>query len=231
MANSFKTLSLTPTLNDSNSLISINATVNSLLFGYVLMGFLDSSKPCPPSTITKDNKEEPNSAFLYWSRQDQLLLHAIVASVSEPFICLMASSKTSSETWQKLSRLYANSSRSRVMTLKDKLRVPRDNKSVVEYMQNPQTMANELALIGSLVSNDDLVLHVLNGVGPEYCEISAAVRARETTISFEELYDELVEYEDYLKREENRSALITGNAASRSYNSNQGGRTNFNNRS
>ncbi|XP_017982381.1 PREDICTED: uncharacterized protein LOC108663289 [Theobroma cacao] len=195
------------------------------------MGFLDSSKPCPPLTITRDNKEEPNSTFLYWSRQDQLLLHAIVASISEPLIPLIASSKTSSEAWKKLSRLYANSFRSRVMTLKDKLHVPSDNKSIVEYVQNLKTIDDELALIGSSVSNDDLVLHILNGVGFEYREIFSVVRACETTIFLEKLYDKLVEYEHYLKQEENSSVVITANAASRSYNSNQRGHTSFNNHS
>ncbi|KAK3204745.1 hypothetical protein Dsin_018791 [Dipteronia sinensis] len=46
-------------------------------------------------------------------------------------------------------------------------------------------------------------------------EIAAAVRARDTIISFEELHDKLVEYESYLKREEirNNSNTLTANTA------------------
>ncbi|KAH7572413.1 hypothetical protein JRO89_XS04G0252900 [Xanthoceras sorbifolium] len=53
--------------------------------------------------------------------------------------------------------------------------------------------------------------------GSEFKEIAAAVRARDTLISFDELHDKLVEHEAFLKRDELRSTgnlgNITANAA------------------
>lgn len=43
----------------------------------------------------------------------------------------------------------------------------------------------------------DLVIYTLNGIGPEYLEISAAVR--DSIITVEELRDKLIEYEAFLK--------------------------------
>ena len=62
-------------------------------------------------------------------------------------------------------------------------------------------------------SNANLVICTLNGIGPEYREISAVVRARDNTITFEELRDKLTEYESFLKREDqrNNTALIMAN--------------------
>ncbi|PKI74267.1 hypothetical protein CRG98_005324 [Punica granatum] len=81
------------------------------------MGYINNSCPCPPEVVTG----QPNPEYTCWVRQDQLLLHAIIASMSEGVMPLIASAKTSSEAWNKLAKLYARCSRSRVMSLKDKL--------------------------------------------------------------------------------------------------------------
>lgn len=47
--------------------------------------------------------------------------------------------------------------------------------------------------------DDDLTIHVLNGLKYEYKEIVSAVRARESLITFEKLYDKLMDHETYLK--------------------------------
>lgn len=43
-----------------------------------------------------------------------------------------------------------------------------------------------------------LVIKILSGLGPEYKEISAAIHARDTTISYEELFDKLTDHETFL---------------------------------
>lgn len=49
-----------------------NVQMNALFIGYDLKGFIDGTKPCPTQT-------DPD--FNYWTRQDQLILHAIITSV------------------------------------------------------------------------------------------------------------------------------------------------------
>nr|CAD1831837.1 unnamed protein product [Ananas comosus var. bracteatus] len=226
-----------PPQNTSTDLISINATAqlplklthlnypswraqfNALLFGYDLMGFVDGSKSCPPSTIMNDGKPTPNPDFALWVRQDQLLLHAIIASTSENIMSFIASAKTSREAWQKLAHLYANKSRSRVMSLKDRLSsLSRGTKSVSEYLQLIKTTADELAIVDSPLDDIDLVIYTLNGLGPEFKEISAAMKARENPITFEELYDKLIDYENFLKKEEmsHDATVLTANFTRRS---------------
>ncbi|KAL5746452.1 hypothetical protein ACOSP7_027598 [Xanthoceras sorbifolium] len=74
-----------------------------------------------------------------------------------------------------------------------------------------KSMVDDLALIGHPLSDDDIAVHVLTGLGPEYKELNAAIRARDTPISFEELYDKLADHEIFLKREESKkeSSLFT----------------------
>lgn len=100
------------------------------------------------------------------------------------------------------------------MSVKERLTLTkRDARSVAEYLQIMKGIVDELALINTSIDEDDLVLHILNGLGPEFKEISTAIRARETPITFEELHDKLIEFEQYLKRNEADSDIhiVTAN--------------------
>ena len=133
-----------------------------------------------------------------------------------PFI---ASTTTSRMAWEKLNTLYANCSRSRVMSLKEQLTATIRGSSIVgEFINTMRRRADELSIIGEHPSDIDLVVHVLTGLGPTFKEISAAIRARDNPISFEDLHDKLVEYETFLKREEVRvvSPTITAHVTQRS---------------
>ena len=60
-------------------------------------------------------------------------------------------------------------------------------------------MADEIAIIDHPISDDDLTLYVLNGLGPDFWEIARPIRAREFSLTFEELHDLLVGHEAYLR--------------------------------
>lgn len=60
-------------------------------------------------------------------------------------------------------------------------------------------VADELGIVGDPLSDDDLTIHVLNGLKSKYKEIISSVRVRESPITFEELYDKLVDHKIDLK--------------------------------
>ena len=49
---------------------------------------------------------------------------------------------------------------------------------MAEYLQLIKAISDELAIIDAPFSEDDIIIHALNGLGPEFKEIAAAVRAR-----------------------------------------------------
>ena len=53
--------------------------------------------------------------------------------------------------------------------------------------------------------NDKLIHVVLKGLGSEFKNLSATIRARDTLISFEKLHDKLADYELTLKHNETQS--------------------------
>ncbi|KAL5736907.1 hypothetical protein ACOSQ2_031695 [Xanthoceras sorbifolium] len=205
-------VTLTGTTNNntyqSTSLIAINSTqvpiklskgdnyaawksqFENLLFGYDLMGYLDGTTPCPSISISVStdttNGQEPDQvatspARQIWLRQDRLLLHAIQVS------CMAT---------------YANRSNTRKLGLLDSLtNVSLEDKSVADYMLGIKSIIDNLELIGHSVDDGALVIHTLNGLSSAYMPLASAVRARDTPISFEELYDKLLDHEAYLRRE------------------------------
>ena len=105
----------------------------------------------------------------HWIRQDKLILHAIIASTSTTIAPLLSAYKTSNEAWTTLTRLYAGKSRTRVMQLKKDLTLStRGSRPVTEFLQGIKVIADELAVIDHPVSDDDLTLYILNGLGIEF---------------------------------------------------------------
>ena len=76
------------------------------------------------------------------------------------------------------------------MQLKEEITlIQRGNRSITEYLHAVKTLADEIATIDNSISDDDLTLYVLNGLGSEFQEIVAPIRARESPLTFEELHD------------------------------------------
>ena len=184
-----------------------NVQMNALFIGYDLKGFIDGTKLCPTQT---------DPEFNYWTRQDQLILHAIIISVDQSIITALGNVKTSQQAWDTLKKMFASKTRSCIMHLKERLsRTTKGSKSVSEYLQGIKSISDELAVINKPVDDDDLVIHALNGLGSEYKEVSAALRTCENPIAFAELHDLLVDYENVLQRDDESAPVLTAHAAYR----------------
>ncbi|KAG8381267.1 hypothetical protein BUALT_Bualt06G0104800 [Buddleja alternifolia] len=213
--------------------------LHSALIGHDLLGHIDGSRPQPTTEIPdpKDNtKSIPNPDFVLWYRQDQLILNAILGSCVAEIQSHISTVCSSKEAWNRLSILFANKSRSRIMSLKEKLHDnPRGNRSIAEYMQDVRATADALAIVDTRVAEDDLIMYALKGVGDEFHHVAAAVRVRDTPITFDELFDKLEDFERRLKSSEtiNPSLTIaTANSATRHSTHNRSYiRSNNNNRS
>ncbi|KAI5337261.1 hypothetical protein L3X38_016530 [Prunus dulcis] len=90
-----------------------------------------------------------------------------------------------------------------------------ENKPVSQYLQDVKVITDEFAIIDVPLSDDDLLLYILNGVRSEFKEIVAVVRSHDTSISFENLHDKLVEHEAALTRADATVAtpIITANVS------------------
>ena len=75
-----------------------------------------------------------------------------------------------------------------------------EGSTISDYLQLIKVIIDDLALIGHSLCDEEVVIHTLNGLDTDYKELAAAIRARDSSISFEDLYDKLTDYEMSLKR-------------------------------
>ncbi|XP_019256383.1 PREDICTED: uncharacterized protein LOC109234778 [Nicotiana attenuata] len=124
----------------------------------------------------------------------------------------------SKQAWDSLHNAYANKSQTRIFSLRDQLaRITIDSLLITEYLQRIRSLSDELATVGAPVTNSELIVKILSGLGPEFREISAAIRACDTTVTYEELYQKLLDHELFLRHEEVKKmqSPITAEVATR----------------
>lgn len=223
MATRTPTIQLTAATHFPIKLTSVNfpvwrKQVESTLTGLELEAFINGSHEPPKKFIEdKDGKKE-NLEYLSWYRQDQILISAILGSCSESIQLLISSASTAREAWVRLNSSYASASRSRVISLKSKLvKNPKGSRSITDYLQDMRSIADDLALAQSPISEEDLMVHILSQLGDEYGNIVAAIKVRETALSYPELFDKLLDFERGLKEtiQASTSPLLTANYTSR----------------
>nr|GEY18794.1 putative LRR receptor kinase [Tanacetum cinerariifolium] len=91
--------------------------------------------------------------------------------MTQPIISLASSSK---KAWERLLHSYANASQSRIIMLKSKLvKNPKGNKSVVEFLNEIRSIADELALIQNPIIEENLVFHIITQLGDEFNSLDA----------------------------------------------------------
>nr|XP_009595694.1 uncharacterized protein LOC104091952 [Nicotiana tomentosiformis] len=139
-----------------------------------------------------------------------------MASVDATIAPLVATAPNAYVAWTKLTQQYANKSQTRVYGLQGSLnRLVKGTKPVAQYLNEIRALADEISIAGFPIDSAALVIKVLSGLGPEYNEMSAAIRARDTPITLEEFFDKLSSHEVFLHHRQ-ESAAITSQYTQRS---------------
>ncbi|KAA8525629.1 hypothetical protein F0562_007489 [Nyssa sinensis] len=194
MVGSCKTLSKVPLLK------LLIEKFQTLFIGYDLLGYIDGSKPCPLATLTQANTIRPNPSYILWTRQDQLILNAVIGSISPTIISFIAQATTSRQAWKILANTYAKPSRGRIKQIKNQLKnSTKGSLGITEFMQTIKTRADDLALLGALMDEEEITDKILDGLGDDYKELVRTVQARDTSITFEELHEKLLNFEASLQ--------------------------------
>ncbi|KAL5809673.1 hypothetical protein ACOSQ3_030364 [Xanthoceras sorbifolium] len=71
----------------------------------------------------------------------------------------------------------------------------KEGKIVAAYMSRVKSLVDDLALIGHPLNDAQIMSYTLNGLVDEFKELTATIRIRDTPISFEDLYDKLLDEE------------------------------------
>jgi gag-polypeptide of LTR copia-type len=165
------------------------------------MCYVDGSDP-PPSHLSdsSDTVPAPNPAFQRWHQQDQLILAWIFNSISPSLLVQVINCDTSHQLWQKLHQLHTSQSLARVLELKMQLQMTKKGaSSCMQYLQQMTSIVDCLRSIGSDISEQDLVLYTLQGLGTDFDTFVTAISMRSGSLTMVELHSLLLSHEAHLK--------------------------------
>ncbi|KAH0678910.1 hypothetical protein KY284_019995 [Solanum tuberosum] len=178
-------------LHGSQNFSMWKAQFSMLMHGHDLYGHLNGSAPSPSRTITTGTVPNVNHPFLFGFSKTNLfrihLWHRLIPELPQLLQPL---------TRQNLSKKFS---------LRDQLtRLTKDSQPVTEYLQN--IISDELSTAGAPVTKSELIVKILSGLGPEFREISTVIRVHDSTITYEELYEKLLDHELFLHQEESNNS-------------------------
>lgn len=182
----------------STNYLGWKTQIEALLHGLDLYRYIDDTHPAPLPTTAADGTVTPHPDFQKWFRQYRLLFGALVGSLSPQIIPLITNASSSLEVWKTLASTYASPSRGHIKQLQYRLKQisKTSNQTITDYMQNVKTIVDELAILGKKLDQEDQIDVVINGLDPNtYKPVIDAIHARDSTISFNELHEKLINHE------------------------------------
>ncbi|KAI0527694.1 hypothetical protein KFK09_003299 [Dendrobium nobile] len=151
---------------------------------------------------------DSNSAdYAQWLIIDSNLLSALFCTVSQTILPYIITSSTAHEAWTVLERRLQPTSRSRVIQLKNELyRMQMKDLTVQQYLTRIKTIVDNISASGSKIEPEDVMLHILNGLPPNYNSFKSTIRNSLLPIDLDTFYALLCNEEIHLQQE-NQSDL------------------------
>jgi len=170
------TTHLAPTKLDDHNYLAWEFQFQPILKTYGLMGIVDGSEPCPPkflpsATGSFADKEQLslNPEYVIWDRKDQFILSWFIATLTEKVVPTIYGMTTTKQARNALANRYANPSRSRINQLRRQLQMlHQGTKCCAEFLCTAKMLADQLAIIGKPVGDDDLISYIVGGLKPQY---------------------------------------------------------------
>uniref|UniRef100_A0A2N9IH96 Reverse transcriptase Ty1/copia-type domain-containing protein n=1 Tax=Fagus sylvatica TaxID=28930 RepID=A0A2N9IH96_FAGSY len=220
---------ITIKLNRDNYLLW-KAQIVPYLQGQHLYGFIDGTKPAPSSSVTAPTSDTttvlPNPEFSNWHTQDQMILSALISSLSETVLAHVVKCTTSRAVWLCLERMFTSQSRARGMQLHHQLStLKKGDSSMADFYHKFTSLADTLTAIDQPLKDFDLVSFFLAGLGSDYDALVTAIQQRRGDVTLDELYGDFLSRELHLAQHQPfvDLSLASANFPNRSF-SNRGGR-------
>ncbi|KAL5753576.1 hypothetical protein ACOSP7_021796 [Xanthoceras sorbifolium] len=192
---------------DRTNYIFWKAQVLPAIRAYNLEEYIFESKPAPKKfvEVQSENSDEVTTQlsdeFLAWKKNDQLLVCWIISTISEQTIAQVTGCTTAYEVWSTLEKLYSQQSKSRILQLRSQLQTTKKGAmNMNDYIIKMKGISDCLATAGQVMTEQDLVLSVLSGLGVEYDPVVIYLTARQDLITLSEAQFLLLTQEQRLEQ-------------------------------
>ena len=167
----------------------------------ILIGKLPKPPRFSQSTSVNSSQPTSNPEYDQWVILDQFLLSWILASISEAMYGHVVNCQTSAEVWSVLEKLFVSDSKARTLQLRFMLQsLKKGALSINDYVLKMRNIADMLSASGKPVPDEDLILYILGGLGPEFETIVVNITSRSEAISLQEVHYLLQSHEIRLEQ-------------------------------
>jgi hypothetical protein len=166
------------------------------------LSIVDGLELCPTkhTTIVED-KQVVNPAYVLWNKKDQLVLSWLIATLTSNVLSTVYGLNTSRQVWISLAARYASQSKSRITHLKRQLQTMRqDSRSCTDYLQLAKSWADQLAVVGKPVDEEDLISFIISGLNPSFNVFITTfnLTTRESPLPYADFESALLNHESLL---------------------------------
>ncbi|KAH9793691.1 retrovirus-related pol polyprotein from transposon RE1 [Citrus sinensis] len=200
------TFATTVKLDRSNFLLWRKQVLTSIR-GNRLEGFISENQNIPEQYLSQartDGSVErtENPAYVNWRAQDQTLLSWLFSTISEGILSSVLNYDTAFDVWKSIEKQFGVQSEAKVMQLRYELDTLRkESMSIEEYCSKMKILANKLACAGDNITEKDLLIRTLNGLGSGYLDLASIITANK--MSYDDAYALLLTHEARLEQNQN----------------------------
>ncbi|KAM6558911.1 hypothetical protein CsatA_028150 [Cannabis sativa] len=120
--------------------------------------------------------------------------------MSETVLGSLAHYESSFEAWRALAQRFSNQSKAQLLQIKSQLStIQKGNLSISDYYDKVKLLADSLSTAGHPIDESDLIMHLLNGLGPEYDPVVVHVTSLVDNLSFESIQSLLLTHESRIE--------------------------------
>ncbi|KAJ0035570.1 hypothetical protein Pint_25899 [Pistacia integerrima] len=175
------------------------------LRGQNLFGYLDGSIPYTPITIpssTNTSIHIPNPEYVHWSQQDQIILSAILSSLTESLLTQIIGLTTSRDVWLALEKTFSSTSSPRILSIRFQLStLKKASLTITDYFTKVKHLSDTLSTISHPLSSSKITSYLLDGLPSSYDSLVTAITTRLDPISLDDLYGCLLTHENRLEQQ------------------------------
>ncbi|KAI0495405.1 hypothetical protein KFK09_021706 [Dendrobium nobile] len=159
----------------------------------VFSGFLTDEVSC--------SQDSSSIKYSKWCLIDRNIILALFSTISHAILLYVLSSTTAHDVWTTLERRMQPTNRSLVIQHKNELHnIQMRNSSMQQYLLQNKNLVDNIAVSGSQLDTEDIILYILNGL-PSYNSFKTAIWTSLHPIDLDNLYSLLISEEINLHQE------------------------------
>jgi hypothetical protein len=177
------------------------AQILAVLRGAHLEGYLMTSTIRAPQEKIKGKEEViSNPVYEEWYTIDQQVLAYLLLSLSREIMGQVTIYTTSASAWSVIEGMYTSGTCAHsVNTCIALATMKKGSDSITEYINKACILADEMALTGKKIDDEELISYIFIGLDFEYYSVVSALVVRSGTLSIGEVYSQLLSYEQRIK--------------------------------